>query len=195
MIQRFEDEYPETRLTSTITSRPVPDIRTESPTELSLVESQSTEFDQGGQEVLVSDDEEGYRPALSRHNSDVSLASKALSEEEGRMHRFGQRFRRDILKPESEDHEHGTTGKEQWAPHLQMLRGMIEELGGEEIKKKVEEGGEEAVIRELTEDASMLRQKLIDADPEGWEVFRLAQEAAQRNMAVAGLDPNMSVIE
>lgn len=32
------------------------------------------------------------RPILSRHNSDVSLASKALSQEEGRMLRFGAKF-------------------------------------------------------------------------------------------------------
>ncbi|KFY61938.1 hypothetical protein V497_02693, partial [Pseudogymnoascus sp. VKM F-4516 (FW-969)] len=51
-------------------------------------------------ETALSDDDldavpgEGRtsRPILSRHNSDVSLASKALSQEEGRMLRFGAKF-------------------------------------------------------------------------------------------------------
>jgi len=71
------------------------------------------------------------RPVLSRHNSDVSLASRALNEEEGRMHRFGQKFRRDILQ------DHGGAKEEKEMPlHLQMLRALVEGLGGDEIKSK-----------------------------------------------------------
>ncbi|KAK8154570.1 hypothetical protein IWX90DRAFT_58410 [Phyllosticta citrichinensis] len=46
------------------------------------------------------DDE--YLPPLglrSRHNSDVSLASRAQTLEEGRVHRMGQSVRRDVIRP------------------------------------------------------------------------------------------------
>jgi hypothetical protein len=132
---------------------------------------------------------------LSRHNSDVSLASRALSQEEGRMHRFGQQFRRDILKPESEDHAHGTTGREEQPAHLRMLRAMVEGLGGEEIKNKIMMQGHEAVLEELNNEASLLRQQLKEQDPEGWVKFVESQEAAQRNQRLAGLQRNVSAIE
>lgn len=185
MIKRFEDEFPETRLPDDITSPPVEDVTQNSPAEsLDLdpgLESRSSDHEQPMADPIPSDDEEGLRPALSRHNSDVSLASRALSEEEGRMHRFGQKFRRDILKPEGEDHEHGTTGLEEEPRHLQLLRAMVEGLEGQEILNKLESNGQDAVLEELSKDASVFRQQLIDADPEGWERFVDSMETTQRN--------------
>ena len=185
MIKRFEDEFPETRLPNDVTSPPLPDKP--SPGEsLDLdpgLESRISDQEPPLAEGLASDDEDGLRPALSRHNSDVSLASRALSLEEGRMHRFGQKFRRDILKPETEDHVHGTSGREETPKHLQLLRAMVEGLEGEEIRNKLEASGEDAIIEELNNDASAFRQQLIDSDPEGWEVFRASQEVAMRNNA------------
>jgi hypothetical protein len=199
MIKRFEDEYPETRLASDSTSSTVPLEKQASLSENSIQSEElqgSTEMEASVVEAPGTDDEEdNMRPTLSRHNSDVSLASKAFTEEEGRMHRFGQQFRRDILKPETEDHEHGTTGHEISEPHLQMLRATIEELGGEEIKRKVEESGPDAVIHELNEEASVLRQQLMESDPDGWEKFRVSMEVAARNQSVAGLDPDVSVMD
>ena len=200
MIKRFEDEFPETRLPSTITSPPLPDVRQRSPSEVKK-DPLSTSFEEHSYdeptlvEAAVSDDEEGLRPVLSRHNSDVSLASRALSQEEGRMHRFGQQFRRDILKPETEDHVHGTTGREEQPMHLQVLRAMVDDLAGEEIKNKIMEQGHDAVIAELSDEASYLRQQLMEKDPEGWEKFRESQEAAQRNIRLAGLERNVTAIE
>jgi hypothetical protein len=196
MIKRFEDEYPETRLPSTATSPPILNAESTSPSKSSIMSAdiQGLGIEHGQADPPMSDDEYVY-PVLSRHNSDVSLASRALSAEEGMMHRFGQQIRRDILKAEAEDSEHGTAGKELWAPHLQILRGMIEELGGDEIRKILESGGQEAVIKELSDQASLLRQKLIDTDPEGWERFKEAQEAAERNSRVnRPLGTNMSAI-
>lgn len=186
MIQRFEDEYPETRLPANLPSALSLDPENASPSETSIL---STVVTQANDSAVFanSDDEDGMHPAISRHNSDVSLASKALSQEEGRMHRFGQQFRRDILRPETPDHLHNTTGNEQDPKHLQMLRAMIEELGGEEIKRKVEAGGKDAVIKELGDEAGILKQKLMESDPEGWAKFKEAQEVAQRNNTVTGL--------
>ena len=211
MIKRFEDEYPETRLTTTITSPPLPDHEQlppdqASPTDLSLTLSRNdtntsadadvdpTPFDEA---APPSEDEDAsaIRPMLSRHNSDVSLASRALSQEEGRMHRFGQQFRREILKPEQADHLHSTTGLEDQPRHLQMLRAMVEGLGGEEIKDRINKQGTDAVLEELSNEASVLRERLMEQDPEGWEKFRESQEAAIRNQRLAGLERNVSAIE
>ena len=65
------------------------------------------------------------------------------------MHRFGQRIKRDILRPQTEDYAHGTTGNEEEPEHLQELRRRLESLGGEEIKAKVERLGPEATLQDL----------------------------------------------
>jgi hypothetical protein len=211
MIKRFEDEYPETRLLNTSVPASLPTGTSLSPTDSIQVDSQfsDTEHALVDDHVGASDDEEGLtiRP-LSRHSSDVSLASRALSQEEGRMHRFGQAFRRDILKdpsqastaavaddesssssanqtntPSSDSQPSFSLGQGPWAPHLEMLRATIEGLEGEEIRKLIVEGGQEAVLKELSaEEGSLLRQRIIDADPEGWERFRVSQEVAARNV-------------
>jgi len=84
MIKRFEDEYPETRLDSNDTSPP-----SEGPTisdSTAALEAQGLDTEQAQLETAVSDDEDvAIWPTLSRHNSDVSLTSKVLSQEEGRM--------------------------------------------------------------------------------------------------------------
>jgi len=200
MIKRFEDEFPETRLASTVTSPPLPEPAQISPADsIDLsngIEAHGSDTEPAFAEALLSDDEYGgLKPVLSRHNSDVSLASRALSQEEGRMHRFGQKFRRDILKPEGEDHEHGTTGNEDHPRHLQLLRAMVEGLNGEEIRRKIESEGQNAVLEELSNDASLLKQELIAQDPEGWKKFEESMEAAQRNTDVAGVGSRYSAIE
>ncbi|TVY38149.1 MAP-homologous protein [Lachnellula occidentalis] len=204
MIKRFEDEYPETRLPMTLTSPPLPPANAMEQGIVSInhehdfTSSIETAHLEDPNDAPISDDEDNnaLRPMLSRHNSDVSLASRALSEEEGRMHRFGARFRRDILKPDLEDHDvHGTTGSEDTPQHLQMLRAMVEDLGGDEIKSRIESLGQEAVFEELSNEASMLRRRLMEQDPEGWEKFVESQQAALRNRNVSGLAQSCSAIE
>lgn len=199
MIKRFEDEFPETRLASTVTSPPLTATETSQVSPAGSIDAEV----QGSDTVVdvaeplgsLSDDEYGVKPVLSRHNSDVSLASRALSQEEGRMHRFGQKFRRDILKPEGPDYEHGTTGLETQPMHLQWLRAMVEDIGGEELRHKIEHEGQDKVLEELGNEASELRRVLIEQDPEGWRKFVESQEATQRNMAVEGRGRAFSVID
>jgi len=203
MIKRFEDEFPETRLPETITSPPLPDPATSSPSDsidldldLDLDQALESRLSDTEQPLLTDDDENNVRPVLSRHNSDVSIASRALAQEEGRMHRFSQKVRRDILKPsdkntskpEGDQSVEGEKGDKIEEPrHVQMLRAMIEGIEGEEIKKLVAQHGEEKVMMEMFNDASQFRQMLIDADPEGFEVFRQSMEAAQRNSGGLGI--------
>ncbi|PMD15536.1 cell wall biogenesis protein-like protein Mhp1 [Hyaloscypha hepaticicola] len=199
MIKRFEDEFPETRLPSSVTSPPLPDMGLASPAEsLELnggAESHISDTEPALAEAIASDDEEGLRPVLSRHNSDVSLASRALSQEEGRMHRFGQQFRRDMVNPDIEHGPTSTPGSQDQPMHMKLLRAMVEGTSGEEIKNRILNEGEESIIRELSNEASELRQVLKEQDPEGWVKFVESQEAAMRNQRLAGMERNVSAIE
>jgi hypothetical protein len=199
MIKRFEDEFPETRLPSSVTSPPLPDMGPTSPSESFELnggaESHISDTEPALAEAAASDDEEVLRPMLSRHNSDVSLASRALSQEEGLMHRYGQQFRRDITQPDIENGITGTPGAHDQPVHLQLLRAMVDGTSGEEIKNRILSEGEESIMRELSNEASELRQTLKEQDPEGWVKFVESQDAAMRNQRFAGLERNVSAIE
>ncbi|KAL2071082.1 hypothetical protein VTL71DRAFT_12317 [Oculimacula yallundae] len=213
MIKRFEDEYPETRLSTSTpsghTDQPSPtelehalsltlqDTNTSDPdpSRFSETEAEPAHTSENEDDDPLSSSFQLSRPMLSRHNSDVSLANRALAQEEGRMHRFGQQFRREILKPEQADTLHGTTGMEDQPRHLQLLRAMVEGLDGEEIKDAINVKGTEGVLEDLKDEASVLRERLMEQDPEGWEKFRESQEAAVRNMRLEGRERNVSAIE
>jgi hypothetical protein len=79
--------------------------------------------------------------------------------------------------------------------HVQVLRAMVEGIGGEELRNKIEHEGQDKVLEELGNEASALRRQLIEQDPEGWRKFVESQEAAQRNLAVEGSESSCSVIE
>ena len=184
MIQRFEDEFPECRLRALKPSPPVDDALSESG---SLPSSFTNPFNSEGTDETslttvdpTEDDEDVVRVPMSRQHSDVSLASRFLTQEEGQMHRFGQQIRRDILRPESQDYMHGTTGTEVEAQHLQKLRQRLEAMDGAEIKDRVDQFGSEAVLRELGATAEELRY-LEQQDPEGFEKFKEAYIVGQQN--------------
>ncbi|KAI9792728.1 MAG: hypothetical protein M1816_001827 [Peltula sp. TS41687] len=200
MIQRFEDEYPECRLhppTSSPSTQPRSIILSSSVVPTNLVPPSNQTTTNGPTQPATfptpskqDEERESYKSPHflhahpPRHGSDVSLASRALSNEEGRMHRFGQQVRRDILRPQTLDHAHGTTGLEPPEPeHLQMLRQRIEALGGMELKERVMREGPEAVLRDLTANAEHWH-RLASADPESFEAFRQAQELMERNERV-----------
>jgi hypothetical protein len=78
---------------------------------------------------------------------------------------------------------------------MELLRAMVEGTSGEEIKNRILNEGEESIIRELSNEASELRQVLKEQDPEGWVKFVESQEAAMRNQRLAGMERNVSAIE
>lgn len=127
------------------------------------------------------DDDDGtIRIPLLRRSSNLSLTSRQ-AQEEGQMHRFGQRIRRDILRPETLDYAHGTTGNEVEAQHLQDLRTRLESLNGAEIQEKVRLFGYDAVLEAIgatAEDLLLLEKQ----DPEGFEQFKEARLSALYNM-------------
>lgn len=147
MIQRFEDEYPETRL-----QLPAPDIDISSPLSPQHVSLDSSSPAHYRSEAFGSSSGEPgdgtIHVPISRRGSDISLASRQ-AQEEGHMHRIGQRMRREILRPETEDHAHGTTGEEPEAEHLRVLRERLGEFGGEEIRQKLAELGPEGLFNSI----------------------------------------------
>ena len=185
MIERFENEYPETRLpkATTTATEPLSDDNgslsssPEQPTTLihptptypSLRRASPDQEDIDENAIPL------IRPAsVSRRNSPPSLASRQ-AQEEGRMHRLGQRVKRDILRPENEDYAHGTTGKESPpAQYLQDLRSRIEAFEGGEIKDRVERLGPETVFDMIGATAEELSAWERD-HPEGLERIKEAK--------------------
>jgi len=200
VIQRFEDEYPETRLappdakpdTISETSVSPPNSVLSSSNSKELGTSAGTSIVDGKSLAAESDEEaEGddeERPTLrSRHNSDVSLAARALSIEEGQAHRLGAAIKRTFLRPQSEDHLHQTTGSEEELaaepPHLRALRVKLESISGDEWRRIVERhGGFEAAFKDITAKAEELK-RLREEDPEEFkrveDVIRERWETAQ----------------
>ncbi|KAI9710753.1 MAG: hypothetical protein M1820_002586 [Bogoriella megaspora] len=182
MIQRFEDEYPECR-----PSKPssTPSTRSISPsvdTSASIATLNSSTIP-----VHAPADDDAYNDdnvspdsrRLSRHGSDVSLAARALSQEEGTMHRFGQHIRRDILKPQVLDYAHNTSAPDEpEAEHLAELREKLELIGGTEIRDLVNRKGWEGALKEVGANAEELRELKEEGD-EDWRRFGEAQRAAQ----------------
>ncbi len=187
MIQRFEDEFPETRIAqgpidSNSPTFPIDELLSDTSLDTSVttihpapLSSSPAEEEEDGSIPLI-------RPAsISRRASSSSLASRQ-AQEEGRMHRFGQRLRRDILRPQVEDHSVGTTGNEEEPEHLQKLRERLENIGSDELKAKVEELGPEATLKVLK--SERLRGELEAGTTGGMETETL-EEWRKRMMGSA----------
>lgn len=175
MIQRFEEEYPETKLVS-----PSPG---------------STSFASSGAERAAlslsvntrgakSDDEdefdEGVRPAFSRHNSDVSLASRALSMEEGHLHRLGQRMRRSVVDSPVAAVEEDHSATEEM--RMKTLKEKLEGISGPELKTLVEHDGWDHALGQIGANLNDLRL-LQEEDPQAWEQFKDSQLKARMNIS------------
>lgn len=194
MIQRFEEEYPETRLPG---EQPVPGSPKVTPsiasststftprTDLSLSTS-ATEVGGNG-----SDEEDGegslLKPALKRHGSEVSLASRAQTLEEGRLHRIGQHLRREVIDSPtatpfaSSEEALPLRVKTDEQARLKALGERIEGISGVELKGMVEDEGWESVLKKIGGNYDDLR-RLQEQDPAGWEQFKESQMKARANV-------------
>ena len=188
MIQRFESEYPDCRTTL---QTPSSHQKTSSETG-SLASSFTNPFDPTdttseldiapGDQANMSDEEgEAEKSRITRQGSDVSIASHRLAQEEGRMHRFGQQLRREILRPQTKGYALGTQEQNEiQAQHLQDIRNRLEATDGEELKEQVEKYGSDSVLKSLGathEDLLLLEQQ----DPEAFERFKDSQLTAWMN--------------
>jgi hypothetical protein len=191
MIQRFEDEYPETRLQSSDTAS----IRSSvaSAPSSSPPASYAPTLDNSVTDITNQDsDEDEGRTLRSRHNSDVSLASRHMSQEEGRLHRFGHRVRTGLLNPsrptsshESDEHANpsfisGTMDDHGLPEHLRSLRMYFQNYSGDEMRQMIEGVGWEKAFGNVVENAEELRNLERD-DPAAFQVFKESQIAALKN--------------
>lgn len=188
IIQRFEDEYPDavpqappegsgSRASSFVEPTPRPQDSSSDP--LDRVTSENSLEDDNANRDGQTDP---FSLHLSRTSSHTSLAARNLTQEEGRMHRFGQSIRREVLRPTgTDDFLHGTSVDDEPEPaHLAALRNTFEQMKGEDIRSLVEKDGADNVLKELGFSASDLL-KLMEDDPEGFEIFKHSQMAAQIN--------------
>ncbi|KAI1381016.1 RNI-like protein [Hypoxylon crocopeplum] len=181
IIKRFEDEFPETRQTSS--EGTASDRTSATAAELSASLS-SLEVDTG----LMSDAEDAETElrspkSRSRSNSIISHSSKALAEEEGRALRVGHRFRRNLIKQEHYDLL--TTSEEigNDPGHVQMISSMLDELmdGEEQIRKDIREKGP---VRTFQEHREEIIKRLREEDPQYWASFVESQEKARANVQI-----------
>ncbi|KAF9637768.1 hypothetical protein BFW01_g8664 [Lasiodiplodia theobromae] len=217
IIQRFEDEYPECRVHHhrPPTASEISAALANSIGSLSSDRSTSNNNDNNtatsstpskndytahhtGFTALAdsgSEDEQDLPPLglRSRHNSDVSLASRAQTLEEGRIHRLGQSVRREILRPagdrlhgttRDDDDDDGATEEEREPEHLRMLRDQLSQLSGGELRDMVVHDGWEETVRKIGANAQELRE-LARERPDEFEQWKETQIAAQVN---AGMD-------
>lgn len=188
IIKRFEDEYPDakpetplepsgSRTSSYI--EPTPQAQDSSNDPLARVGSQNSQEDDDTNRDGQSDP---FSLRLSRTSSNTSLAARNLTQEEGRMHRFGQSVRREVLRPTGvDDYLHGTSASDGPEPqHLATLRDRLEQLKGEEIRGLIEKDGADTVLKQLGVTAQEMLT-LMEEDPEGFEIFKNSQLAAQIN--------------
>lgn len=131
VIRRFEEEYPECRL-------PLPAIPELSSSKNSAhIPSPHLDLQDSPSYALHSTE----LKTVTRRGSEVSLASRNLGDEEGQMHRLGHFIRKEVLRPQTPDHLHGVKGDEVDEEHVRRLRKAMEGMHGDEIRRKVKEGG------------------------------------------------------
>lgn len=183
IIRRFEDEFPDTRLggggpSLLVDTTPSPPADVEAEQMAAVPSDAEDDFD-----LQV-------RPSLSRTNSVMSLSSRALAEEEGRMLRTGHRFRSGIIKPEYFDLLNGLDETLSDPNHVTAMQEMVEELQDPDLSRKMREKG---VVRLFREDREQIREALRVLDPEYWVTFVESQEKARGNVQV--LSPGGKAVE
>ncbi|KAI1419385.1 hypothetical protein F5Y12DRAFT_720769 [Xylaria sp. FL1777] len=183
IINRFEDEFPDTRqlddpneVTSDLSSTAPESGTTPEPPEVETLALSDTE-----------DVETALRPPIrSRSGSIISHTSKAFSEEEGLALRAGHRFRRSFMSQNQFKILNSDEEISNNPHHVQLVTSLMEDLmeDYEEIRKRVEEIG---IVKAFEEDKENIWKLLRDKDPQYWDVFLESQEKARANIKV---EPN-----
>ncbi|KAF2452027.1 RNI-like protein [Karstenula rhodostoma CBS 690.94] len=183
MIKRFEDEYPETRIQSSDAASTTSSIPSSSPP-LSAVPTLSPSATDN---VLHDSDEDEPKALRSRHNSDVNLASRAQTLEEGRLHRLGHRIRTEFINPSRPSSTHteqanmsGSMHDFGLPPHVMALRNHFATYSGEHIRDMTEGAGWEKAFNDIVENAEELK-RMEKENPEEFAKFRDTQIAALKN--------------
>ncbi|KAH8698441.1 putative cell wall biogenesis protein Mhp1 [Talaromyces proteolyticus] len=183
MINRFEEEYPECRIATAETSS----LESSEDRHEEIAAATSPPVDIPYSAAVDDEEADLFAIRLSRKGSNTSLHSRALTSEEGRIHRIGQNLRRDFLEPSLNPSEEGLplSGDES---HVHALREKLKGLKGDEIRSRVESVGADKAFQELgstVEELWIIQQQ----DQDAFQKFKQSQIAAQIN---AGLRPPSS---
>lgn len=181
MIQRFEDQYPETRVVPHAAPSTSQESNSQSfgddGTGSAIVSGQPTVNPADGDTAIDDEDTDQYAIRLSRSSSVTSLHSRAMTSEEGHVHRLGQNLRRDFLNPplDQTDDNHSPDDS-----HITALREKLDRLHERQTRSEFESVDPDKAFEELgsTVDELWAIQK---QDTEAFERFKQSQIAAQIN--------------
>ncbi|KAI0471349.1 RNI-like protein [Xylaria cf. heliscus] len=187
IIDRFEDEFPDTRQSEESNGAP------SGPSSTAPAPNPSPEPHDMDSFALsdTEDIETELRPAIrSRSSSIISHTSRAFSEEEGRALRVGHKFRRSLMS-QQQFKQLNSEEISNNPDHVKLVTSLMEDVmeDNEEIRKRVEEKG---MIKAFEENKEDIWKLLRDKDPAYWNVFLESQEKARANIKV---EPNGTKID
>lgn len=179
MIQRFEDEYPETRVFASV-SAVAPDTSSQNSGD-----DGSGSGGNGGSQVNLNnvdnetaideEDTDQYAIHLSRTSSMTSLHSRAMTSEEGHVHRLGQNLRQDFLSPSiDQTDDDSSLGLDD--AYIAALRDKLDRLHEEQERSRLADKTFEELGSTVDDLWTTQRQ-----DTEMFEKFKQSQIAAQIN--------------
>ncbi|KAI0110912.1 RNI-like protein [Nemania sp. FL0031] len=183
IINRFEDEFPETRESDDANET------TSDPSPTAPEPNDSPEL-HGVDASALSDTEDvetELRPPIrSRSSSIISHTSRAFSEEEGRALRVGHKFRRSFMSQKEFNMLNSNLDISNNPHHVKLVTSLMEDLMEDyvDIRKRAEEKG---IVKAFEEDRDNIWRLLRDKDPQYWDVFLESQEKARANINV---EPN-----
>lgn len=185
IIKRFEDQFPETR----VVSRPAPSITQETGSNSSDDHSETATAvglisdNHAGSETAIDDEDiDHYDITLSRSSSMTSLHSRAMTSEEGQIHRLGQNLRRDFLSPSLDRPSDHLSSSPIDDSHIISLREKLEQLQREQMAAG--DGFETGHASKAIERLGWTVDELWDTkkwDTEAYTRFKESQIAAQIN--------------
>ncbi|RAH39992.1 putative cell wall biogenesis protein Mhp1 [Aspergillus brunneoviolaceus CBS 621.78] len=185
MIQRFEDEYPETRIVPQAIPYSFPETSSQNSGEdgwgAPAGDGTPPNAANGDGEAAADDeDDHQYAVRLSRASSITSLHSRAMTHEEGHVHRLGQNLRRDFLSPSFDATDDDPSSLTFDESHIAALRDKLDRLHVEQMRSNFESVNAAKTFKDLgtTVDELWAAQK---QDSETFEKFRQSQIAAQFN--------------
>ncbi|KAI0206779.1 RNI-like protein [Astrocystis sublimbata] len=181
IINRFEDEFPDTRESEVSTEVP------SGPSSTAPVANPSPEPQDVDETFALSDTEdietELHPKIRSRSSSIISHTSKAFSEEEGRALRVGHKFRRSFMSQKQFNELNNDLQISNNPHHVTLVTSLMEDLmeDYEHIRKSVEEKG---IVKAFEDDRDRIWKLLREKDPAYWDVFLESQEKARANIKV-----------
>lgn len=228
IIKRFEDEFPDTRITDpTDSAIDLPDnTSTKSTSSSNNADPKIITSTLHIPSTTPDDDADPASPtaikspALSRSNSLLSLSSKALADEEGRVLRAGHKFRAGVVADQTQSPRTSTTnttttnGSDPETPgqdpdlraeHYALLTSGVEMVGADPkhvriLHDMLEECGEElrkeaevkGAVEVFTTRREEVLRRLRELDPVYWERFVESQEMARANSGAGAASASAS---